>query len=147
MAYTLKSITLRTDNSTEGIAKIENLWKDIANAKLPILFDSEGQFQPGISPISIYSNYEDETRGMYDLTIEGVHADFFAEMEQKVAAGKYVKFDVADDDLGVATKLAWQKVWTGNLNRAFTQDYESTVPGEYTPDGKAHCYLYIAIKK
>jgi ABC-type glycerol-3-phosphate transport system substrate-binding protein len=28
---------------------------------------------------------------------------------------------------------------------SFTEDYESTVPAEYTKDGKAHCYLYIAV--
>ncbi len=32
------------------------------------------------------------------------------------------------------------------LKRAFTIDYESAVPAEYTKEGKAHCYLYIAIR-
>ncbi|MHB9323712.1 AraC family transcriptional regulator, partial [Fusobacterium polymorphum] len=32
------------------------------------------------------------------------------------------------------------------LKRAFTVDYESSVPAEFSNDGKAHCYLYIAIE-
>ncbi len=30
--------------------------------------------------------------------------------------------------------------------RAFSSDYESSVPVEYTKDGKAHCFLYIAVQ-
>ncbi|MCH4239532.1 MAG: AraC family transcriptional regulator, partial [Oscillospiraceae bacterium] len=36
---------------------------------------------------------------------------------------------------------------SGNIRRAFTTDYESSVPAKFTKDGKAHCYLYIAVKK
>lgn len=35
---------------------------------------------------------------------------------------------------------------SGDIKRAFIVDYESTVSPEYTNDGKAHCYLYIAIE-
>lgn len=71
-------------------------------------------------------------------------------MERKCAQGIYKKYDVstADGDLGKCTKAAWEKVWSeqaaGKIRRAFTEDYESSVPAEYTKDGKAHCYLYIA---
>ena len=45
---------------------------------------------------------------------------------------------------------AWERVWAeqknGGIVRAFTMDYESSVPAEYTKDGKAHCYLYIAVR-
>ncbi len=50
----------------------------------------------------------------------------------------------------VTARKAWEKVWSdqksGEIKRAFTKDYESTVPSEYTKDGKAHCYLYIALQ-
>lgn len=53
-------------------------------------------------------------------------------------------------DSGHMYKKAWEKVWreqkSGDIKRVFSEDYESTVPGEYTKDGKAHCYLYIAIQ-
>ena len=87
MSYRLKAVTIRTNNSEEGIRKIAELWEDVLTGKLPLLSD-------GIVPISQYSNYESDEKGDY----------------------------------------------------AFTIDYESSVPAEFSKDGKAHCYLYIAIE-
>ena len=150
MAYQLKSVSIRTNNTENGMKLIDELWQYIASGKLPILFDSEHNFRQGISPISKYSNYESDENGDYDLSIIGVSSDFFGEMEKAVAAGKYKKYDEAADDMGECAKIAWNKVWseqkTGTIQRAFTEDYESTVPAEYTKDSKVHCYLYIAVK-
>lgn len=44
MSYLLKEITIRTNNTVEGMEKIEEVWKDINSGKLPLLFDSEGLF-------------------------------------------------------------------------------------------------------
>ncbi|MGL5515118.1 MAG: hypothetical protein ACRDBM_18055, partial [Sporomusa sp.] len=77
--------------------------------------------------------------------------DFFGEMEEAVALGRYKKYDEADDDLGICARKAWEKVWVdqreGLIQRLYTEDYESTVPAEYTKDGKCHCYLYIAVAR
>lgn len=152
MAYKLKEVTIRTNNSDEGIEMIGEIWADITSGKLPLLFDSERVFQQGISPISKYSNYSSDESGDYDLTIMAVTADFFKEMELAVSKGLYKKYDEKDEDgdIGVCTRNAWEKVWhdqkSGEIKRSFTEDYESTVPGEYTKDGKPHCYLYIAIQ-
>lgn len=150
MSYVLKSITIRTNNSEEGMKKIADLWQDVASGKLPILFDSDHIFQQGISPISQYSNYESDESGNYDLSIKGVTADFFQKMEKAVAAGNYKKYDVTGDDLASCAAAAWDSVWSdqknGAIKRAFSKDYESTVPAEYTKDGKCHCYLYISIE-
>lgn len=149
MAYQLKEITIRTNNTQEGLNKIDEIWRDIANGKLPLLFDSEKRFLQGISPVSKYSNYASNESGDYDLTIMGVTTEFFQEMEKAVATGKYIKYDEADDILAVSAQKAWEKVWNeqkaGKINREFSQDFESTVPAEYTKDGKAHCYLYISV--
>ena len=71
-------------------------------------------------------------------------------MEKAVALGKYIKIDEGGESITDCANKAWSKVWqltaSGKLRRAFTIDYESTVPAEYTKDGKAHCYLYIAVK-
>jgi len=93
MAYKLKKITIRTDNSKEGIKNIENIWKDIVSGKLPILFDSEHVFQQGISPVSKYSNYSSDENGDYDLTIMAVTANFFQKMDAEVSKGYYKKYD------------------------------------------------------
>lgn len=149
MAYLLKEITIRTINTEEGISKIDEIWRDIMTGKLPVLFNSEQQFQQGISPISKYSNYASDNTGEYSLSIMGVTADFFQDMEKAVSIGKYIKYEESDENLGVSAKKAWGKVWNdqkeGKIKRTFTEDYESTVPAEYTKDGKAHCYLYISV--
>ncbi|KGM99201.1 hypothetical protein IRP63_06490 [Clostridium botulinum] len=152
MGYKLKEVTVRTNNSEEGTKIIGEIWEDVVNGKLPILFDTDHMFQKGVSPVSKYSNYYSDENGDYDLTIMAVKANFFREMEVAVSKGLYKKYDEKDEngEIGICTRKAWEKVWhdqkSGNIKRAFTEDYESTVPSEYTKDGKAHCYLYIAIK-
>ena len=150
MAYQLKSLSIRTNNTEGGMAQIDGLWQDVTSGKLPLLFDSEGQFLPGISPISRYSHYASDETGDYDLSVLAVHADFFAEMEQKVAAGQYKKYEEAGEDMGLCAKTAWERVWrdqsAGTIKRAFSEDYESAVPTAYAKDGLAHCYLYIAVQ-
>ncbi|EFD80050.1 AraC family transcriptional regulator [Fusobacterium animalis] len=145
MAYRLKAVTIHTNNSEEGIRKIAELWRDILTGKLPLLSD-------GIVPISQYSNYESDEKGDYDISIVGVKHNFFEDMEKEVEKGLYKKYE-ADDKNGnveMCTKKVWENVWndshSGILKRAFTIDYESSVPAEFSKDGKAHCYLYIAVK-
>ena len=152
MPYTLSAVTIRANNTAEGMQRIEELWRDIASGKLPVLFDSGHNFQQGVSPVSLYHNYASDEAGDYDLSILGVTADFFGQMERLVQQGRYKKYDTCDDggDLGACAQRAWATVWeeqkSGRIRRAFTSDYESTVPPEYTKDGKAHCYLYIAVE-
>lgn len=150
MAYSLKSVTIRTDNSESGMAKINELWADIMTGKIPLDFVKNGVPVKGLSPISAYSDYESDEKGKYNLSVMTVTAAFFAKMEELVAQGKYVKIDEKGETITDCANKAWSKVWqltaSGEIKRAFTIDYESTVPAEYTKDGKAHCYLYIAVK-
>lgn len=150
MAYTFKSVTIRTDNSESGMARLDELWADIMQGKIPLGFIENDVLVKGLSPISVYSDYESDEKGKYDLSVMSVNADFFAELEKLVAQGKYVKIDESGETIAECANKAWSKVWTlsanGEMKRAFTIDYESTVPAEYTKDGKAHCYLYIAVK-
>ena len=81
MSYKLDKVTIRTNNTTDGIKKIEEVWNDISSGKLPILFDNEHNFLQGISPISEYSNYETDENGDYDFSILGVTSEFFKKIE------------------------------------------------------------------
>lgn len=150
MAYLLKEITIHTDNSERGMKKINEVWQDIISGKLPLMFNSDGTFQQGLSPISKYANYESNEAGAYDLTIFTATADFFTQMQKRVQVGEYRAYDFDGSSIQEAANKAWNQVWeekrSGQLCRAFTTDYESTVPSDYTKDGKAHCYLYIAVK-
>ena len=111
MSYKLDKVTIRTNNTTDGIKKIEEVWNDISSGKLPILFDNEHNFLQGISPISEYSNYETDENGDYDFSILGVTSEFFKKIEMEVSKGKYKKYDESDEngDIGVCTKRAWEK--------------------------------------
>ena len=150
MSYSFKSVTIRTDNSESGMAKIDELWADIMRGKVPLDFIENGVPVKGLSPISVYSDYESDEKGKYNLSVMTVTADFFAKMESAVVRGEYVKIDESGETIADCANKAWSKVWdlsaNGELKRAFTADYESTVPAEYTKDGKAHCYLWIAVK-
>lgn len=152
MAYQLTEVTIRTNNTQAGMDKVYEIWQDIASGKLPVLVDSERKAQQGISPVARYSHYSSDETGDYDLSIIGVSAEFFQKMESAVSQGTYKKFaEFADNgDPTVCARTAWEKVWSeqkvGAIHRAYTEDYESIVPVEYTKDGKAHCYLYIAIR-
>lgn len=150
MSYSFKSVTIRTDNSESGMVKINELWADIMQGKIPLDFIENGKPVKGLSPVSAYSDYDSDEKGKYNLSVITVTVDFFAKMEALVAKGNYYKMDESGDTITDCANKAWSKVWqlsqSGELKRAFTVDYESTVPAEYTKDGKAHCYLYIAIK-
>ena len=145
MAYTLKAVTIHTNNSEESIRKIGELWGDVLTGKLSLLAD-------GVVPISEYSNYESDEKGDYDISIVGVEHNFFEDIEKEVEKGLYKKYEAVDENGNVemCTKKAWENVWndshSGVLKRAFSVDYESSAPKEFSKDGKAHCYLYIAVK-
>ena len=147
MGYRLKEVTLRTDNSPAGMAQVGALWADVMSGKVPLLFDSEGEFQSGLSPVSLYHNYDSDAAGRFDLTLQMVEAGFFAEMEAKVAAGAYQKYEASGDELSACAQAAWRLAWSdGLLKRSYAADYESTVPAQYAKDGKCHCWLYIAVE-
>lgn len=150
MSYRLEEIKLRTDNSQAGMAKLNDMWRDIVSGKIPLMYDSDGKFMEGLSPVSVYGNYESDETGSFDLSVITVTADFFGQMAKEAAGGSYKAYDFDGTDIGEAAGKAWGQVWadkaSGAINRAFTKDYESTVPAEYTKDGRAHCYLFIAVR-
>jgi predicted transcriptional regulator YdeE len=149
MAYLIKEITIKTNNSKEGLEKIEALWQDISTGKLPLLFDSEHAFQQDISLVARYSNYESDEKGDYDLSIIAAAPNFFQNIEAEVIAGRYKKYDESGEDLPTCARNAWWKVWSeqqsGEITRVFSEDYEVSVPAEYSAGGKAHCVLYVAV--
>ena len=150
MDYSFNSVTIRTNNSNSGMMKTNKLWADIIQGKVP--FDSIDNGVPvkGLSPISVYSDYESDENGCYNLSIVSVTVDFFTNLEKLVSQGKFIKIDESGKTITECANTAWTKVWelskTGAIKRTFSTDYESSVPAEYTKDGKAHCYLYIAIQ-
>lgn len=89
--------------------------------------------------------------GSYDLTIMGVASEFYEEIEKQVKSGAYKKDDATDNAPDLCAKKAWEKVWedkkAGKISRIYSEDFECTVPAQFTEDGMNHCYLYIAVTK
>lgn len=55
MAYSFNGVTIRTDNSVNGMAKINELWADVMQGKVPLDFMQDGKPVKGLSPVSVYS--------------------------------------------------------------------------------------------
>ena len=120
MAYILKEVTIRTNNTEKGISQISELWKDISAGKLPVLFDSEHNFVEGISPISKYSNYENGEKGDYDISIVGVNRFFFEDIEKKVEKLEDLRRQLLKEyqdklDNGYEDEVLWQYISTKNI--------------------------------
>lgn len=120
MSYKFNSVTIRTDNSEIGMAKIKELWADIMQGKISLEFVENGKPVNGLFPISSYSDYENNENGKYNLSIMSITADFFAKMESLVEQGKYTKIDESGKTIAECADKAWSKVWelslNGNLN-------------------------------
>ena len=148
MSYRFTQVTIRTNNSLQGLQRIEELWRDASTGQIPMFFDDSGCFLENIFPVAKYSNYESGEEGDYDLSILAVGSDFFQILEKHVKSGEYKKYDACDKDISACVKLAWKKVWEdhekGNIKRLYSADYEQIIPPKYSQDGKAHCFLYIA---
>ena len=120
MAYKLKAVTIRTNNSEEGIRKIGELWGDVLTGKLSLLAD-------GVVPISQYSNYESDEKGDYDISIVGVEHNFFEDIEKEVEKtvykGSWKDFHYYQDIYNVAKEKGLLEKygieWGGNCWKSF----------------------------
>lgn len=143
----MKEITIRTNNSVEGVKKIERLWQDVMNGNTELVLTENSM------PIAKYSNYDSDENGDYDLSILSCDYNFLNQLEKGCIDGRFKKYDFCSEDLNfaVVTQKTWQQVWDdvrqGRIIRSYTEDYEFTIPANYSQDHKVHCLIYIAIKK
>lgn len=86
------------------------------------------------------------------LSILAVDHEFMKQLEKGCAGKKYKKYDFCSENADIAanTKAAWQQVWRdqkeGKIKRSYIEDYECTIPADYSQDRKLHCILYISIE-
>ena len=148
MSYRLDTVAMEVDMSPESMAQVTELWNDIASGKLPLLFTSDGKFIEGASPITEYIDYVGVNSNQpYTMQVRVVESDFFRNLNEKTAAGEFVLFEDSADTIPECSAGAWEKARAqetdGRLRIDYSYAIESTVPPEYTKDGKAHCYLYV----
>lgn len=149
MPYNLKSVTLRADNSEESMGAANAFWEDIMSGKTPLLYDNEKNLLTDIFALVKYSNFESDETGAFDLTVSGEPMSRVADLDKLAADGAYVKYYESGDSIESCGGAVWTRVWednnSGAIKRAYAGDYEITTPPEMSPDGKAHCALYITV--
>lgn len=139
MSYRLREVVLEDGDG------IEELWEDIVSGRLPLLFDSSGRPRKGLSPVTCYAH---SVKAGETQSVLAVTADFFRRLNEETEQGRYRRFDARDvnGDTATCAHRAWEQVRRAGFRpKPDAVDYESTVPPEYTRDGAAHTYLYIAL--
>lgn len=91
--------------------------------------------------IGLYSDYSGENNEEYDVTV-GFEVSEITQIEgttvKVIPAGKYAKFSV-HGDMVQAVADSWREIWSTQLKRTFTGDFE-----EYT--SMTDIDIYIAIE-
>lgn len=135
---TLYGLSVRTNNQTEMTpnGKIGPLWQDF--------YSQLGQ--KGIMPsigYGVYSNYESDHLGDFDLTVAQEEAASLAgEQDITIPAGTYLRFEKSGECPQACIDL-WKEIWAyfeqdNAPRRSYTADYE-----EYLSMNKVAIYIGI----
>lgn len=136
-------ITARTNNHAPDMGRvIGGLWESFYGKGFyeAIPADRRGRV------LGIYSNYESDENGDYDMTVA---CELTAEADlpetftvRSIPAGRYAKF-VIRGDVQQALVQFWQELWGMDLNRSFRADFEEyqEMSGE-----EAEIHVYIGLK-
>lgn len=141
---TVAGLKTRTSNADPTMTKtIGGLWQK---------FFTEGVYQSipnkqNAHSIGLYTNYETNAHGAYDVMVcceisstENLPATINA---QKIPAGNYAKF-IVHGDVQKAVSEFWTKLWSMDLDRKYSCDFE-----EYQSScdmSNAEIHIYISLK-
>lgn len=129
-SFHVAGLTVRTNNrdeSTQDSAKIPDLWgrffSDNVAEKIP-------QRVPDAPIVGVYSNYESDASGAYDVTagvsVSTPNRDFD---NVEIQAGKYMVFE-ARGTMPAAVIQTWGAIWAyfeehPQVQRSYATDFES----------------------
>ncbi len=120
----MAGLKISTRNSDpEMTAKIGSLWQKFFGKGV---FQSIGS-KKNEKTIGLYTNYETDVNGLYDV-FACCEVTGEAEMPDgiettKISAGKYARFVVRGDTQKAVSDF-WYKLWSMDLNRKYTGDFE-----------------------
>lgn len=139
----LVGVNIRTNNSDPNMSNdIGELWNEFFTKGI----FSEIENKVNGRTIGLYSNYESDFTGDYDMTVAcEVNDDKEipkGTIVKKIPAGKYAKFMVKGH-MQKAVYEFWQELWTMNLDRAYTCDFEEYINSDID---NAEINIYIALK-
>lgn len=136
-------LTARTSNNDENMTKvIGGLWQQFYTDKI---YNSIMHKKNNCS-IGLYSNYETDVNGKYDVTVccevsDAENLPVGVEVKT-IPAGKYAKF-IVRGHVQKAVAEFWAKLWSMNLDRRYGYDFE-----EYQGDSdmeSCEIHMYISI--
>ncbi|AWC34282.1 GyrI-like domain-containing protein [Bacillus cytotoxicus] len=113
---------VRTSN--QNIHSIFKLWEEF------LQLDLKGDVY------GVYTNYESDYTGEYDLYI-GTEKELVAEHKMIIPAGNYYVVEV-DNSNPQGVFHAWEKIWQSDIKRAYQTDFEF-----YSKDGSIKIFLSI----
>lgn len=140
---TLVGLNIRTNNNDPNMGKdIGELWQK---------FFEQGFFaniknKVNDRAIGLYSNYESDYNGDYDMSV-ACEVSEVSNLQKDtiiktISSGKYAKF-IVKGHMQKAVYEFWQELWSMNLDRAYTYDFEEYVNAEVN---NAEIHIYIALK-
>jgi len=136
-------LLIRTSNSDPNMSKlIGELWQG---------FFTKGTYQAisnkkNDKTIGLYTNYDSDVNGEYDVMVcceiqnrsnlpTGVYAKI-------IPVGKYAKFIVKGDMQKAVTEF-WMKLWSMDLDRKYSCDFEEYQSGGDMNNAEIHIYISL----
>lgn len=140
---TVAGIKIRTRNSDPNMAiQIGELWEG---------FFSKGIYQSisnkeNDKSIGLYTNYESDVNAEYDVMV-------CCEIQKKsnlptgvqtrtIPVGKYAKF-IVKGHMQKAVAEFWEKLWSMNLDRKYSCDFEEYQSGGDMNNAEIHIYIAL----
>jgi predicted transcriptional regulator YdeE len=137
-------IKIRTSNSDPNMTKdIGELWQ---NFFVNGIYQSIPNKQND-KTIGLYTNYESDVNGKYDMMVcceiqsnlQTLPADLCSQI---IPSGKYAKF-VVKGDMQKAVAEFWMQLWSMNLDRKYSCDFEEYQSGSDMNNAEIHIYISI----
>lgn len=144
MAYRLDKISIKIEDNKKGFEKINEIYNDIFNGKIPLIRDNKRKSDKDLIPIGQYENYRDKE---YAFTVFADDYDTLLQIYKWINYGDIMEFKDSGSSIDQARKDARHQLsiyW--GIERTFTKDFEVIVPKSDSKDGKVHCYLFVGIK-
>lgn len=140
---TVVGLTGRMRNDDPGCgAVIGGMWQRLFEGGI---FDAIPN-KAGMSTIGLYSDYETDMTGPYDVTIGCAVTDPDGRPEgtavKTIPAGRYAEFVICGD-VQQAVGEFWMEVWKLPLPRAYTADFEEYRSAAKEEEPEIHIFLSL----
>lgn len=139
----LVGLNIRTNNNNPNMGKdIEDLWNKFFNQGI----FSKIENKINKRTIGLYSNYESDFTGDYDMTVACEVSDDKEKPKgtiiKTIPSGKYAKF-IVKGHMQKAVYEFWKELWKMSLDRAYTCDFEEYMNSDID---NTEINIYIALK-